>query len=59
MKPLITNPLSIRQVKTENFRRLVKYLKLVSDSELMSREDLIGTLSWNGYIKRKFKIGWE
>jgi hypothetical protein len=59
MTPLLTNPLNIRQVKTENFRRLVKYLKLVSDSNLMSREDLIETLSWNGYIKRKFKIGWE
>lgn len=59
MTPLLTNPLNIRSVDTENFRRLVKYLKLVSDSNLMSREDLIAILSCNGYIKRKFKIGWE
>jgi hypothetical protein len=59
MTPLLTNPFNVRAVNTENFRRLVKYLKLVSNSDLMSRDDLIGVLCNNGYIKLKFKLAWE
>ncbi len=59
MTPLITNPLVIRKITTESLKRWVKYIDKVQNVELMSREDLIQFLSWNGYIKRKFKIGWE
>ena len=61
MTPLITNPLVLRKISTENLKRWVEFLdeKKEQNTELMSREDLIQYLSWNGYIKRKFKIGWE
>lgn len=58
-KPLLTNPINIQAVKTKDYRRLVKYLKLIDNWETASREELIFHLSFNGFLKRKFKLGWE
>lgn len=57
-KALITNPFNLKQIDTENLRRLVKYLKIAPKNKVkgMKREELIKLLSYHDYIKLKFKL---
>ena len=56
MSPLLTNSASIMRVKVEGLRKLVKYLKLVSNPNLLSHQDLIDVLCCNGYFQTKVKV---